>query len=380
MEHDMVAKVHFFPLGNADTLRIDLASGGKILIDYADTRCADDEDDLRCDLPKELRRDLSKARRDDYDAVCITHLDDDHCNGFGGFFWLRHAKAYQGEYRIRINELWVPAAAILEDGLDGDARLVRAEARYRLREGKGVRVFSRPARLKKWMEDNGIDFESRKDLIVDAGKLVPGYTKEGPAQAEFFVHCPFGWRQDENTVADRNEDSIVMQVTFREGRRDSFLFLGSDVNHETLSAIVQISRKHGNDDRLLWDLMKLFHHCSYLALGPERGTDETKAVPDVKWLFETQGRRGGVIVSPSWPIPAKGSKEDDDVQPPHRQAANHHRRVARQLDGAFVVTMEQPSKATPKHFGYEFTALGIALIVGAPMVSTAAANLTPRAG
>lgn len=376
----MVAKVHFFPLGDADTLRIDLANGGKILIDYADMRCAYDEDDLRCDLAKELRRDLSKAGRNDYDAVCITHIDDDHCKGFGDFFWLRHAKTYQGKDRIRINDLWVPASAILEDGVDGDARLVRAEARYRLREGKGIHIFSRPARLKKWMEDDGIDFESRKHLIVNAGKLVPGYTKEGPAQAEFFVHCPFGWRQDENTVVDRNEDSIVMQVTFREGRRDSFLFLGSDVNHETLSAIVQITRQQGNDDRLLWDLMKLVHHCSYRALGPERGTDETEAVADVKWLFETQGRRGGVIVSPSRPIPAKGSKEDDDVQPPHRQAANHHRRVARQLDGTFVVTMEQPSKANPKPFGYEITALGIALIVGAPMVSAAVASSAPRAG
>jgi hypothetical protein len=380
MEHDMVANVHFFPLGNADTLRLDLANGGKILIDYADMRCADGDNDLRCDLPKELRRDLSKARRNEYDAVCITHLDDDHCKGFGEFFCLRHAKAYQDDQRVRITELWVPAAAILEDGLDGDARLVRAEARYRLREGKGVRVFSRPARLRKWMDDNGIDYESRKHLIVDAGKLVPGYTKEGRAQAEFFVHCPFGRRQDENTVVDRNEDAIVMQVTFREGHRDSYLFLGSDVNYETLSAIVQVSRKHGNDDRLLWDIIKLLHHCSYLALGPERANDETKAVPDVKWLFETQGRRGGIIVSPSWPIPPKGSEKDNDVQPPHRQAANHHRRVARQIDGTFVVTMEQPSRANPKPVGYEITAFGLALIVAAPLVSAAAASSTPRAG
>jgi hypothetical protein len=380
MEHAMVANVHFFPLGNADTLRIDLANGGKVLIDYANMRCADDDSDPRCDLPKELRRDLSKARRNHYDAVCITHLDDDHCKGFGDFFWLRHAKAYQGDARIRIGELWVPAAAILEDGLDGDAGLVRAEARYRLREGKGIRVFSRAARLRKWMDDNGIDYESRKHLIVNAGKLGPGYTKEGPAQAEFFVHCPFGWRQDENTVIDRNEDSIVMQVTFREGQRDSYLFLGSDVNHETLSAIVQVSRQHGNDDRLLWDIMKLLHHCSYLALGPDRGSDETKAVLDVKWLFESQGRRGGIIVSPSWPIPSKGSKEDEDVQPPHRQAANHHRRVARQIDGTFAVTMEQPSRANPKTFGYEITAFGVALIVAAPLVSAAAASSTPRAG
>jgi hypothetical protein len=68
------------------------------------------------------------------------------------------------------------------------------------------------------------------------------------------------------------------------------------------------------------------------------------------------------------------------AQPPHRQAANHHRRVVSQLDGAFVVTMEHPSKMNPKAFGYEITAFGIALIVAAPMVSVAAASSTPRAG
>lgn len=376
----MVAKVHLFPLGNADTLRLDLADGRKILVDYADMLCRDDDDDLRCDLPQELRRDLSKARRNYYDAVCISHLDEDHIKGFGDFFWLKHAKAYQDDERIHINELWVPAAAVLEDGLDGDARLVRAEARHRLKEGRGVLVFSRPTQLKAWMEKNGIDFETRKHLIVDAGKFVPGYTKEGPAQAEFFVHSPFAWRLDEATLIDRNQDSIVMQVTFREGGNDTYAFLGSDVDYESISAIVQVTRKKRNDDRLQWDLMKLSHHCSYLALGPDRGVDETKADPDVKWLFETQGRRGGIIVSQSWPIPAKGSKEDDDVQPPHRQAANHHRRVATNLNGQFTVTMEHPSKARPAPFGYEITAFGIAAIIAAPMVSTYAAASTPRAG
>lgn len=376
----MVAKVYFFPLGNADTLRLDLADGRKVLVDYANMRCADDSNDLRCDLPKELRRDLSKTGRNYFDAVCITHLDEDHCKGFGDFFWLNHAQAYQDDDRIRIRELWVPAAVILEDNLTDDARLVRAEARHRLKEGKGILVFSRPARLKEWMEKNGIDFESRKHLIVDAGTLVPGYAKEGAAQAEFFVHSPFGWRQNEQTVIDRNEASIVMQVTFREGSNDTYAFLGSDSDHESISAMIQVTRKKGNDDRLLWDLMKLFHHCSYLSLGPEKGTEETEAVPDVKWLFETQGRKGGIIVSPSWSIPAKGSKEDDDVQPPHRQAANHHRRVVTNINGQFTVTMEQPSKARPTPFGYEITAFGIAAIIAAPMVSSYAAASTPRAG
>src|SRR3984885_2638321 len=165
MENIMVAKIHFFPIGNADTLRLDLADGRKVLVDYANMRCADDEDDVRCDLPTALRRDLSKSRRNHFDAVCITHLDDDHCKGFGEFFWLAHAKCYQDDERVRIDELWVPAAAITEENLKDDAWLVRAEARHRLKEGKGIRVFSRPAHLKEWMDKNGLDFESRKHLI-----------------------------------------------------------------------------------------------------------------------------------------------------------------------------------------------------------------------
>jgi hypothetical protein len=230
----MVAKVHFFPLGDADTLRIDLANGEKVLVDYANMRNPADKNDLRCDLPEELRRDLAKARRNNFDVVCITHLDDDHCKGFGEFFWLRHAKIYQSSERILIDVLWVPACALLETGLTGDARLVRQEAIHRLREGKGVLIFSRPEPLKDWMKENGIDYDSRKHLFVDAGKLVPGYRKEGPAQAEFFVHSPFGHRQDDGTVIDRNGDAIVMQVTFREGQRDSYLFLGSDTRAAVL--------------------------------------------------------------------------------------------------------------------------------------------------
>ena len=296
----MTARIQTFPLGNADTLRLDLADDRKVLIDFADMRNGDD-DDKRCDLPAELRRDLQRAGRNYFDAVCITHTDRDHCKGFGDFFWLEHAKTYQGEGRIKIDELWVPAAAILEENLKDDARIVRAEARHRLREGRGIRVFSFPDRLKSWMEKEGLDFDSRKHLIVDAGRLVPGYSIDGPERAEFFVHCPFAWRQDENNVVVRNEDSIVMHVTLIEGGRPSKLFLASDVDHETLSQIVQTSRKHNNEHRLRWDVMKLPHHCSYLSLGPERGEDETVPVPDVKWLFEDAREDGSYLVSPSCP-------------------------------------------------------------------------------
>ena len=378
----MTANIIFFPLGNADTLRLDLANGQKVLIDCANTRCANDDDDRRCDLHAELRRDLAKADRNYFDAVCITHLDDDHCKGFGDFFWLEHAKTYQSDDRIRINELWVPAAAIVEENLKDDARLVRSEARERLRQGKGVRVFSRPDYLKDWMEKNSIDFESRKHLMVDAGQLVPGYRKEGPAQAEFFVHSPFGSRQNEQTVIERNEHSIVMQATFRDGAAedDTYAILGSDIDYSCIDEIVRITRYHGNEDRLKWDLMKLFHHCSYTAIGLDRGVDETEPTEAVKWLFETQSRSKAIIVSPSWSIPVKGTKEDSDTQPPHRQAANYHRRALGKVNGQFTVTMDTPSPSSPKPFTYEVTRFGIGRKIVAPMIAATAAASAPRAG
>ena len=172
-------KVTFFPLGNADSCRIKLENGKRVLFDYANMRNPDDENDLRCDLPKLLREDLDHSGKDSFEVVAITHLDEDHYKGASDFFWLEHAQKYQGEGRIKIKTLWVPAAIITEEGVDKEeGRIIRREARHRFKEGNGIRVFSRPERLRKWCEDNKVDFEKRKSLITDAGKLAPEFTKE----------------------------------------------------------------------------------------------------------------------------------------------------------------------------------------------------------
>ena len=85
------------------------------------------------------------------------------------------------------------------------------------------------------------------------------------------------------------------------------------------------------------------------------------------------------IVSPSLPIPEKGAVDDND-QPPHRQAANYHRRITNDCDGEFTVTMEHPSKSKPKPFAYKVTGLGVGIELAAPMVSSLATASTPRAG
>lgn len=56
-------RITVFPLGNADTSRLDLRDGRKMLVDYADMRNGDDRADKRIELPAMLRRDLRASSR-----------------------------------------------------------------------------------------------------------------------------------------------------------------------------------------------------------------------------------------------------------------------------------------------------------------------------
>ena len=182
-------KVTFFPLGNADGCRIDTAAGKKFLFDYANMRNTEDKADKRIDLPAVLKEDLKAAKRDGYDVAGFTHLDNDHVCGAPDFFYFEHAAKYQSKDRVKIGQMWVPAAVIVEDRPDGDAGVVQAEARYRLKNKKGIRVFSRPDRLRDWMTKQGLNIEEYKEFITDAGGTVPDFNLPTDG-IEFFVHSP----------------------------------------------------------------------------------------------------------------------------------------------------------------------------------------------
>ncbi len=336
-------KLTFFPLGNADCCRIDLSGGEKLLFDYAAVKDASDNADKRIDLSAELREDLEASKRDYYDVVAFTHLDDDHIHGATDFFYLQHAAKYQGDGRIKIKKLWVPAAVIIEDGCEDEARVLQEEARHRLREGKDILVFSRPDKLKDWLDKEGLTIENRANCVIDAGKTVPDFTQNKQG-VEFFVHSPFGSRLDDGTLVDRNIDCIVVQASFLADQKVTKVILASDVDHVALREIVKVTKFHKREDRLEWDVLKLPHHCSYLSLGPDKGKDKTTPVEEVKWLLEDQAQTGATIVSPSKRIPGN----DDDIQPPHRQAENYHKDAAKGAKGEFIVTMEHPKERAPE--------------------------------
>jgi ribonuclease BN (tRNA processing enzyme) len=333
--------ITFFPLGNADGSLVTLENGKRILFDFGDERTAD-ANDLRIDLSQAIRDDLRAARRSHVDVVAFTHFDRDHIARSTEFFWLEHAAKYQSGDRFKIAELWVPAAAIVDDQCEDEAKILQAEARHRLKSGRGVKVFSRPDMLAEWLEAQGLCVNDRLGCIVDAGTVVPSITLAADG-VEFFVHSPFGHRLNEKEVVDRNKDAIMVQATFVVENVETKLLFGSDIPWDHLKDIVEVTRAHRREERLEWDVFHLPHHCSYLSLSDEKGADKTTPAGEIVWLYETQVRRGAILVSPSKPIPS----EDTDL-PPHRQAAAYYRSAAVKADGQFIVTMEHPSKDRPK--------------------------------
>jgi len=150
---------------------------------------------------------------------------------------------------------------------------------------------------------------------------------------------------------------------------------------QDLDDIVSITRNaaHMNDERLFWDFAKLPHHSSYLSLSEDKGVDRTVPTDNIKWLYEEAGQKGGILLSSSWPVPLKGTEEDNSVQPPHRQAASYYRKVAAGLGGRYEVTMERPA-SNPRPTVIEITPLGARLVSNVLAPAAAIAATPMRAG
>ncbi|MDB6024980.1 MAG: hypothetical protein JWM68_1203 [Verrucomicrobiales bacterium] len=335
-----MAKITFYPLGNADCCLIETDKSKLFAFDYADMHNPQDSEDKRMPLKENFKKDMGWPNRKNIDVLAITHGDDDHVSGIRELFWLDHALKYQGDERIKINELWVPAALIVEEGSEDCTRVIREEAKHRLLAKKGIKVFSRPEHLRSWFSERELRMEDYQHLIVDAGRLVPDVSMDVDG-VEFFVHSPFAER-DGDTVLDRNENCLVMQAVLRSGGRDTRFLITADSVADNWQRMVKITRLHSNEARLAWDVLKLPHHCSYLSMSHEKGEYITTPTVEFKWMLE-QGADRAVMVSSSWPIPS----ETED-QPPHVETHRRYKETADTLDADLVTTMSNPTKTKPE--------------------------------
>lgn len=379
-------QIVFYPVGNGDTSQVVLSQGRRVLFDFCHRKNADSAETPEVDLKKRLKGELDAAGRDYFDVVAFTHADADHIQGSTEFFELQHAAKYQSAGRIKIKQLWVPAAMLLErafnDQQSEEFVILRQEARHRLLEGKGILVFSKPKDLMDWLvpklKERGEAPNARDHLFVDAGKLVPGFGLVADG-AEFFCHSPFVKHCEDGDII-RNSASLVFNVRLLAGTSTfDYLEIG-DADWEDLEDIVRITKWHKNGDRLAWDLINIPHHCSYLSLSDEKGEKETEPKPLVKELL-LAGKRDAYIVSCSKPI-VDVRESYDRIQPPHIQTRKAYERYLKEVHGRkFLVTMEEPNATKPEPLVFEVTAGGVSwtktALIGAPAI---VASRPSRAG
>ncbi|OIN69517.1 hypothetical protein BL247_21990 [Ralstonia solanacearum] len=378
----MAHRIVFYPVGNGDTSQIILENGKRILMDYRHRKKTEEGEGPEINLKARLKQELKDVGRDSFDVVAFTHADTDHIENSTEFFELWHAAKYQGNGRIKIDTLWVPAAMVLETGTNGQQSsefvIWRQEARHRLKEGKGIRVFSKPEKLKDWLEENDLTLESRRHLITDAGQLAPEFDIETDG-VEFFCHSPFIKHVDDGDDL-RNAASLIFNVRFRKNGADYDYLAVGDSEWSVLEDIVTTTKAHGNMDRLAWDLYNIPHHCSYLALSDEKGEFETTPKPLVEEIL-LSGKEGAYIVSSSCPIvDTKDGREQ--TQPPHIQAKKCYETYRKKTGGAkFLVTMEEPNATKPEPLEFKVDNQGLSL----SRAATSAASViiskpAPRAG
>lgn len=344
-----MAKIVFFPIGNADSTFIHLNDDRFVLVDYCNKPL--DQNDRRVNLEVELKKYLLGS--DEIDLVAFTHAHDDHIHGAENIFWLKHAQKYQDNGRIKIKTLAIPAYFLLEAGLEGTARVLREEARYRVREGKDILIFGNPESLTDWLIDEGIRPETRQHLIVKAGTCLPGFDRNH-GQVEFFIHSPFSFNMEGEDVP-RNSNCLVCNVTFFEGDKEHRLMLGGDAEWEDWLNIIYITCKKGNEKRLDWGAFHIPHHCSYTALSDEKGKEKTVPKPEIEGLYN-RATRNCILISPSEPIPSV-----DTIKCPHKQAAAFYKEIAGKFgdEDNFIVTMDWPPHSDkPKPLEIETTLFG----------------------
>ena len=377
-----VHEVIFYPVGNGDTSQIILKNGKRILFDYRHQKKTEDGAGPEINLQARLKKELDDAGRDYFDVVAFTHGDKDHIVNSTEFFELLHAQKYQGQGRIKIKTLWVPAAMILETATNSEqsAEFViwRQEARHRLKQGKGIRVFSKPEKIKDWLEKAGLALEDRRDLITDAGKIAPEFNIQTD-EVEFFCHSPFIKHVDEGEDL-RNEASLIFNVRFRQGGHDYDYLAVGDTTWSVLDDIVATTESHGNMDRLAWDIYNVPHHCSHRALSDEKGAFETTPENGARKIL-LSGKKDCYLVSSSNPIrnTEEGRKQK---QPPHIQAKKCYEHHLDKVDGRkFLVTMEEPKEKKPEPIVFEIASGGVTWKRSASIGAAAMTTLVPpRAG
>lgn len=364
----MGQKITFFPEGNAECVLLELENGKRMLMDYANMHSGDSR---YTDLA------ISLTDIDAFDVVMFTHSHDDHVKGAADFFRFHQVK-YQTGKRAEIKDLWISAAFLLDVNPCEDARVIRQEARYRLKEcnGDGIKIFAAPGSLTSWLKDNELSTNESDHPIIHAGTLMDSSMHNLGNEISFFVHAPFS--EDAEDPDSRNDPSIVIQISLENLGRNTNILITGDTPYDVLDRIIGRSEFNNNSGYLKWDLYDIPHHCSYTGLSAEKGENITEPLESIKRLLSEYGQQNAFLVASCRAFSDVG---ENDKQPPHFQAKKAYKKYSKNVDGTskiIFITSEYKGKTNPKplRFKIDYTGIREDTEIATTLIHTPA----PRAG
>ena len=319
-----IQSVIFLPVGTGDSTTIVIDDEHVMQVDLHHMEQANEKDSTYTPVVDFLKEWLPQREGRPYLAVfALTHADEDHCQGFGALL----------DSDILIGELWATPRLWREYAEDKtepceDARRFHDEAERRvkaslkhIRAGRGIPSGDR-VRVIGYDTDFDDTNHPYRDL-PDEQKSFPGQlvtTIDGvdvSDRFEAFIHAPF----KDDCAAARNDTSLAMQVTLKNGDTKGRVLLLGDLAYPTLQRIFSQTK---DPDRVAWDVLLAPHHCSRKVMfAPnEQGKEELKQ--DIMDAFDNSRGERAYVVASSEPIPNSNQPGDN---PPHAKAKARYREL-----------------------------------------------------
>lgn len=341
----------FWPVGTGDSTTICLNEEKIMQVDIHHVKLAGDEEDPRVPVVDALIPLLPQVDGIPYLACFgLTHPDKDHVKGF--------SKLLEA---ATIGELWFSPRIFWEfhEGdpaswcEDAKAFYDEAERRVTLAlEMKEGEVLAAGDRVRIIGNADVIrDYYSGfpRDLITVPGNELTEIDGDDCSDVfRAFIHSPF----KDDCSAARNETSMGMQVTLKNGNGDGKALLLGDLSYATLCKVFRKELDGEKDPNVYWDLYLATHHCSKYAMYLRKDGEDVKQ-QDILDAITTSGGEIGYIVLSCDGVPSRNSDGDN---PPHKKARNRYEEIA---PSRVICTMEEPSKDKPEPIIFDITDEGM---------------------
>jgi len=152
----------------------------------------------------------------------------------------------------------------------------------------------------------------------------------------------------DDDACERNNTSIVMQLTFDPNEESTVVYFGGDAGCPIWERIWAMNRSTAPP----WDLFMAPHHCSWHFFSEVSHDDDPEPSASIMELLEHKQDRA-VVVASCKPI------RDDDDNPPHWAAAQIYRSLVEQDGDRFCWTSETAEGGNPVPLEFRITRQGI---------------------